>query len=475
MSRISSDLAAMRAQQDLVQANRAMQQAMERLATGLRINRAADDPGGLVTSEGFASEAQALTPAIEQTQRAGNLVATADGALAQVAELLLSIQQAVLHVANSGTLSAEEAAASQLEVDAAIGSVRQLVESTSYAGRKLLDGTFAYRTSGLASAAIGDLDITRAVLQQRGYLPVRLEVTTSAQHAELRLATSQLAGPAHIHVAGRGGSETFMLASGTAASGVMLAINQVSENTGVSASLLNAGNPASGIRISSIGFGSAAFVSVEPISGGFQTTDVSGAAARIDQGRDAAGTLNGKDLRADGQQLSLFAPELELRLRLADNFATGSTTFLVTGGGALFQIGPTADARDQAHLGIGSLDPAHLGSGLAGYLGDLATGGDKALIDGHAPEAYQVISGVIQQVASLRGRLGAFARDTIEQRVNSMTGQLENVRSSESAIRDADFAAEVNQLSRAQLLSQVAISMLAVSRTTRESVLTLLS
>ena len=89
-------------------------------------------------------------------------------------------------------------------------------------------------------------------------------------------------------------------------------------------------------------------------------------------------------------------------------------------------------------------------------------------------QASRIIERAISQVAVLRGRLGAFEKNTLDTNVNSLQVALENVTSSESDIRDADFAAETANLTRAQILTQAGTSVLATANSTPQSVLKLL-
>ena len=98
----------------------------------------------------------------------------------------------------------------------------------------------------------------------------------------------------------------------------------------------------------------------------------------------------------------------------------------------------------------------------------------KTLVAGRTGEASRVIEEVIRQVAVMRGRLGAFEKNTLDTNVNSLSVALENVTASESSIRDADFAAETASLTRAQILTQAGTSVLATANSTPQSVLSLL-
>ncbi|MFZ4576190.1 MAG: flagellin, partial [Phycisphaerales bacterium] len=88
--------------------------------------------------------------------------------------------------------------------------------------------------------------------------------------------------------------------------------------------------------------------------------------------------------------------------------------------------------------------------------------------------AQSIIETAINDVTMLRGRLGAFERNVLETSVRSMQSQYENLTSSESQIRDADFARETSQLTRAQILSSAGTSTLTLANQQAQQVLQLL-
>ncbi|HPZ96624.1 MAG TPA: flagellin, partial [Phycisphaerae bacterium] len=88
--------------------------------------------------------------------------------------------------------------------------------------------------------------------------------------------------------------------------------------------------------------------------------------------------------------------------------------------------------------------------------------------------ASEIVNEAIRQVAVLRGRLGAFERNTLQTNINSLTITMENLTASESAIRDTDFAAETSRLTRNQILVNAGTSVLALANQTAQSVLGLL-
>jgi flagellin len=131
-------------------------------------------------------------------------------------------------------------------------------------------------------------------------------------------------------------------------------------------------------------------------------------------------------------------------------------------------------SNSQVNIGIQSVSAASLGDSDVGFLNDLVTGGSATLVGGDAATASKIIERAINQVAILRGRLGAFEKNTLNTNQNSLSVALENVTASESTIRDADFAAETSALTRAQILTQAGTSVLATANSTPQTVLSLL-
>jgi hypothetical protein len=113
MTRINTNVASMIAQSNLSRTNQELQVRLERLSTGLRINRGADDPAGLIVSERLRSEIRGLEQAVKNSERAGSVIATAEGYLAEVADMLNSIKALAVEAANTGAVSKEEIEANQ--------------------------------------------------------------------------------------------------------------------------------------------------------------------------------------------------------------------------------------------------------------------------------------------------------------------------------------------------------------------------
>ena len=132
------------------------------------------------------------------------------------------------------------------------------------------------------------------------------------------------------------------------------------------------------------------------------------------------------------------------------------------------------NTQQQVGFGIQSVAPTRLGNARVGFLNSITTGGDNSLVAGMPREAGRVIDAAINQISNLRGRLGAFERNTLNTTLRSSQTALENLTASESQIRDTDFAHETSQLTRAQILQQAGTSTLAMANSSAQSVLSLL-
>lgn len=475
MSRINTNVAALTAQRGLQRSQKALSNTLERLSTGLKINRGADDPAGLIASENLRSEISGIKQALDNSQRASNVIATAEASLSEVASLLLNIKDMIVEAANSGALSREEIEANQLQVDSAIESITRISNTTTFAGLRLIDGSLDYITSGVSTSAFNSLQINQANFGSSDYIPVNVNVITSAQQAQLQYRSSAIgAEPLTLEINGNEGVDTLTFAANTGVGAIISAVNRITDVTGVRAIPINSANINSGITFQSLGWGSRQFVSVKAQSGVFQTTDVDGNLTQRDVGRDATASINGALTVADGLDIKLNTSTLDLELSLNEAFGQGVQSFAITGGGALFQLGSKVTANQQVNISIGSVAASKLGDQRVGFLNDIVSGGPASLVAGKAAEASRIIEKAINQVAVMRGRLGAFEKNTLETNMNSMQIALENVTASESSIRDADFAAETAQLTRAQILTQAGTSVLATANTTPQQVLSLL-
>ena len=467
MSRINTNINALRGINDLRVSNRDLTLALERLSSGLRINRGADDPAGLIISELLRADIASISQAIDNSNRALNVIETAEGALNEVSALLVTIRDMTVEAASEGALTADEIEANQLQIDSAVASIERIAKSTNFGGTVLLNGSLAYTTSGVDTTNITDLTIYAVQFGESASRTANLDVTDSATQALLHFTNSALGASATtLEIAGNEGVEVLTFAASTAVSAISFAVNQLVDVTGVS-SLVSADNT---LYFNSAEYGSDQFIAIRTIEGSFT---ISGSQDNRVAGTDAEGTVNGQPFVATGNVLTLNTALIDLRMQVADGFG-GTDSFAITGGGAVFQLGGSVNINEQQNIGIQSITPQQLGSGAVGFLNEIVTGGGSSLVAGEMAAASKIIDAAIQEISTLRGRLGAFQLNVLETNINSLEVSLENLRAAESTIRDADFAVETANLTRAQILVQAGTSVLATANVTPQSVLNLL-
>ena len=184
MTRINTNVPSLVAQNRLQSSNKDLQTALTRLSTGLRINSGSDDPAGLIASEALRSEITSINKSITNTRRASQIISTADTALGQVSSLLNDVRGLVVEAANKGALSPDEIAANQLQVDSSLEAINRIAQTTTFQGRKLLDGSLDFITAnGSGSSNIKNLKIDQANLGATGSVGVTINVSAAATQA----------------------------------------------------------------------------------------------------------------------------------------------------------------------------------------------------------------------------------------------------------------------------------------------------
>ena len=581
MTRINTNVPSLVAQNRLQASNSDLNSALTRLSTGLRINSGADDPAGLIASEALRSEITGLNKAVTNTRRAGQIITTADSAMGQINSLLNDVRGLVVEAANTGALSSEEISANQLQIDSSLEAINRIAQSTTFQGRKLLDGSLDYTSTIGSVGSVADSSIQSAQTGASGSLTVDVVVDTAATQASSTVAstgfttaaaastavtsgvnsiavtaassgsdfndvqisfnndvgigdvaasaaydatqrtvtvtynsaaatstnsdlaaittaidglgdfgaaltgtgTDALVEPATAATTGKtggevlndslvfqltgfGGAETFNFSAGTSKDQIASAISLVSDSTGV-ASTVNTGV----LTVTSTDYGSDSLVDIDVISEGSAGSFGSNLSAARSVGSNIIATVNGIEAEGVANTLSINTSTLDLSLTV-DAGSSTNFSFDITGGGATFQLGSDVTSTQQASIGIASVSTGQLG-GATGRLYELGSGQAKSLAS-DVSGAADVIDEVINKVTSVRGRLGAFQSTTLESNLVSLNETAANLQEAESSIRDADFAAESANLTRAQILVQSGTNVLALANQNPQNVLALL-
>ena len=187
--RINTNVSALTAYQNLNKNQNALSSAIEKLSSGMRINKAADDAAGLSISQGLTSQINGLTQAVSNAQDGVNVAQIADGALGTSQAVLQRMRTLVVQAANSGTQGASSLASIQQELGSLSTQLDNVASQTSFGGRNLLDGDYNGVVPGRRQrrpdhlAQPGDRRFTAAqlgvhALRPGHRTPVTIDVTT---------------------------------------------------------------------------------------------------------------------------------------------------------------------------------------------------------------------------------------------------------------------------------------------------------
>jgi len=275
-----------------------------------------------------------------------------------------------------------------------------------------------------------------------------------------------LKGDLLVELSGLLGAEVFSFQQDASLDKIADSINLLSDATGVEATYT--GNT---LTLNSTQYGEKAFVAASVLSEAATGAFLSGLSTRRDTGADIQALVNGYSAMGDGNSFSVKTATLNMTATVTAGSST-DFAFTITGGGGLFQVGPEVVSNQQARIGIFSVNTGRLG-GTSGRLYELGSG-EAADLFTDPSTAASIVDEVSSEVASLRGRLGAFQATTLESNINSLNDTLENLTEAESSIRDADFAAETANLTRAQILVQSGVSVLAIANSNPQNILALL-
>jgi flagellin len=184
--RINTNVGALNAYGNLSANQASLQEAFEKLSSGLRINKAADDAAGLSISQGLTSQINGLTQAVRNAQDGTNVAQIADGALNTVQKILQRERDLAVQAANGGSQDAAAQTAAQSEIANLNTQLDNISSTTAFGGTKLLDGTYAgvFQVGANNSASEQlTLSLTSADSTTLGVNGISVATTAGAQSA----------------------------------------------------------------------------------------------------------------------------------------------------------------------------------------------------------------------------------------------------------------------------------------------------
>ncbi len=483
--RINTNVPGMTALRNLSNTNVEVAGSINRLSTGLRIVTAADDPAGLIISEGMRATINGIEQASRNSQDAVNMAKTAEGALDEVQRLLRGLRGITVYAANTAVVDNAQLQANQSEIRSVIQSIDRIATSTQWSNKRLLDGTAGTmanitNTTGIAGAYFGST--FNGVSVANG--PITVTQTTTA--TQTRLDTSvAFASTAAVPAAGTIVVNGYTFSTNGTTDTVQNLIDRINaqaSNTGVTVSTYASGANVA-LRLTSTTHGADFPINFFDPSGVLHSTP---SPAPTVAGTDAVATV--QVTTASGVQSVQFTGGQGAKtsgLRLTDSSGNaivltpagngsaaltgGSSIGSLTAGNLRFQIGPNQD--QSVSFGMPNIRSTNLGTGVI-------TGQSLATVDvttqQGALNAMQVIDSAITQLSQMRGELGSFQKNFLESTVRTLNVARENLTAAESTIRDADVAEEMSKYTRFQILQQSGISILAQANSQPQQVLKLL-
>ncbi len=471
---VQHNLTAMNSNRMLGLTQSSQAKSTEKLSSGYKINRAADDAAGLSISEKMRKQIRGLTQASANAEDGISTVQTAEGALNEVQDMLQRMNELAVKASN-GTNSENDRTYIQNEIDQLTTEIDRVAETTKFNETYLLKGdkdavkgySYTYGKATAANAAIcGKLNTTATGSNTGLRVKVETDGTASAEASKLQnelLKALQKSG-ARITVAAG--------ATSTANAAISVDGYDIDADGKVSKD-----GKATNIKLTLTGTASntstvAKSDTVTLDSGAVTTAAKTDRVAYYDKDgnkisenalanyftANAAGT-NGTKLK----DATLY-DEFRNKITTIGNTDVTATKDQVGSLKLSLHVGADATSNNKIELNLDAMSAK--GLGVNGIRVDGAT-------SDNADAAIETIKEAIQKVSTQRSALGA-VQNRLEHTISNLDNVVENTTSAESAIRDTDMATEMVKYSNNNILAQAGQAMLAQSNQANQGVLSLL-
>ena len=465
----------------------------EKLSSGYKINRAADDAAGLSISEKMRKQIRGLTQASANAQDGISTVQTAEGALTEVHDMLQRMNELAVKSAN-GTQSESDRTAIQAEIDQLTTEIDRVAETTKFNETYLLKGDkdapkgTSYSYNNFAKAATATATFTTDKSTGLGITFAATGVTTAnmAGQNELMKAlrdqgASITASSEWDSTAGKKADTTYSLKlNGDAAQ--KFKVTSTSATSGVF-TIYNSSNVTLG-TLTVKGFNKNAdantnYTSTISLNANKVTSSAATGAQAAYYDRDGnriaendldnyfTTTYTGKSSTTGKNNVIASANKVYDAVGNETTLKAAEVTDARDKVGALsigLHVGADATGNNQINMNIESMSSKGLG------INGLKVDGTD---DSSALNAIEKIKAAITKVSAQRSDLGAI-QNRLEHTINNLDNVVENTTSAESAIRDTDMASEMVRYSNNNILAQAGTSMLAQANQANQSVLSLL-
>ena len=465
---INTNVASLNAQRNLNKSQSMLSTSLQRLSSGMRINSAKDDAAGLAISERFTAQIRGLNQAARNSNDGISLAQTAEGALGEVTNNLQRVRELAVQSSNA-TNSASDRLAMQEEVTQLLAEIDRVAEQSNFNGVKLLDGSFSAQVFQVG-ANVGET-ITVANIVDATKAGLGLDNGTATDTSGTAVTGALVAGDVTVNGVDIGAvaqDAKLQAAAITASSSSVTASASTSVNTGTFTDAIG------------------------ETSGDTYTLTVAGVA--ITGTATGAGTINAAMMDASLAAGSVLTDLATAGITTSGSFAGGDMAFIDVDGDNIVisetLVGTFGGSDPSVASGTGTnygsissiistgedLVIAGATVASAGLTAATTAGTGNTLTVSTVAGAALVITAVdaaIDSVNSARGTLGA-VQNRFESVVTSLQTSAESLSAARSRIQDADFAQETADLTKAQILQQAGIAMIAQANSLPQNVLSLL-
>jgi flagellin len=487
--RINHNTTAINSHRQLLINDRLLAKSLERLSSGMKINRAADGPASLIISEQMRAQIAGINQAIDNSETAVGMIQTTEGALTEVNNLLVKIKQLAIHAANEGANDEVMLQADEFELKNALDSIDRITQNTQFGLKRLLDGSNG--ANGVANGA--GLEFISASEQTQsspasGYEVRVQQLPTQARVRGTTPLTQEMVNMGEEIVINEGGKTVSFIT--TPGDTVSQAFGKLKNEIGklgldivAEIEIEGTGEDEQGfITLTHTKYGKEHDFSVSSSSAGVLSAE----AGRIDSaggGRDIQGTIGGEVAVGRGQLLTGAAgTNVEgITVRYTGNVITekdasedaeSAGRVNVTQNSLVFQVG--GNAGQTVKVSLTSTNTRTLGRGIANESGFRSLRDISVLNVQNANDTQALVEKAINDLGTTRAGLGAFQKNTLESNLQQLRITAENLTSAESTIRDLDMASEVAEFTRNKIMLEAATAMLAQANTVPNTVVTLL-
>ena len=471
---VQHNLTAMNSNRMLGLTTASQAKSTEKLSSGYKINRAADDAAGLSISEKMRKQIRGLTQASLNAQDGISAVQTAEGALTEVHDMLQRMNELAVKASN-GTNSEDDRSYIQNEIDQLVTEIDRVSTTTKFNETYLLQGNArgtvsATDTDQKVESKLSKVELNAAAGSELVAGDVVLgKVTAEVENNAGGALIGDLSGSVLDALNNATKGTITITQKEDAVTNKLVDLYEVKDQNDVKATLTQAQLKKMGVNITA-GTAQAGTMTIQLK---WNQTEQKDLQAGLSIKADAA-DITAEKLKASGLKVG---DEVKVTIKAEQDATTGNTVtklkaydnaYVPDALNVSLHVGADSSNDNKIEMSIESMSSKSLG---------LVNEDGKLLVDGkdstNADKAIDTIAQAIQKVSTQRSALGA-VQNRLEHTVNNLDNVVENTTSAESQIRDTDMATEMVKYSNNNILSQAGQAMLAQANQSNQGVLSLL-